>query len=136
MTGGYAAPATTVGGFLSGKPTLKGASVTPTYQRGLAACELRDLFPKFVTDMLEVGLRNFAGKMHCYGDMGAVLTAPETRTSSPIRIPRLENSATAEAANLYPCGEGAGYAGGIMSAAADGMRVARQIAETYAPQEV
>ena len=86
--------------------------------------------------MLEVGLRNFAGKMHCYGDMGAVLTAPETRTSSPIRIPRLENSVTAEAANLYPCGEGAGYAGGIMSAAADGMRVARQIAETYAPQEV
>lgn len=136
MTRGYAAPATTVGGFLSGKPTLKGASVTPTYQRGLAACELRDLFPKFVTDMLEVGLRDFAGKMHCYGDMGAVLTAPETRTSSPIRIPRLENSATAEAANLYPCGEGAGYAGGIMSAAADGMRVARQIAETYAPQEV
>lgn len=134
-TGGYAAPATTVGGFLSGKPTLKGASVEPTYQRGLQVYELRRLFPNYVNEMLEQGLRIFAKKMHCYGDMGAVLTAPETRTSSPIRIPRNELCVSGQADNLYPCGEGAGYAGGIMSAAADGIRVALKIMESIAPAD-
>ncbi len=124
---GYTAPATTVGGFFQGRPTLKNASVTPTYQRGTEAAELRELFPKFVTDMLEEGLRVFGRKMRCYSDMGAVLTAPETRTSSPIRIPRNDLAVSAQADNLYPCGEGAGYAGGIMSAATDGLRIALKI---------
>lgn len=131
--GGYAAPATTVGGFLSGKPSLKNASVSATYQRGVKACEFRELFPRYVTDMMEQGLRIFARKMHCYGDMGALLTAPETRTSSPIKIPRNDAAVSSQADNLYPCGEGAGYAGGIMSAAVDGLRTALKIMETAAP---
>lgn len=131
---GYTAPATTVGGFLSGQPTLKNASVQPTYACGVRECELRDIFPKFVTDTLAEGLGAFAKKMDCYGDMGAVLTAPETRTSSPIRMPRSAEGVTAAADNLYPCGEGAGYAGGIMSAAVDGIRAALAVMAQYSPE--
>ncbi|MBR1723995.1 MAG: hypothetical protein IJ723_03125, partial [Ruminococcus sp.] len=127
----YIAPATTVGGFQSGKPTLKNASVTPTYQRGMEACELRDIFPEFVTDTLAEGLRAFSKKLGCFGDKDAVLTAPETRTSSPIRIPRGEALTSLSADNLYPCGEGAGYAGGITSAAVDGIRAALAAMERF-----
>ncbi|MCR5121825.1 MAG: hypothetical protein K6B74_05330 [Ruminococcus sp.] len=130
---GYAAPATTVKGFLDGKPTLSGASVEPTYARGVFACELRQLFPEFVTDSLAEGLNAFGRKMRCYGDGGAILTAPETRTSSPIRIPRGGSGVTESADNLYPCGEGAGYAGGIMSAAVDGVNTALAIMARFAP---
>ena len=133
--GGYTAPATTVGGFLSENPTLSGATVRPTYARGVGAYELRKLFPAFVTDTLAEGLTAFGRKMRCFGDMGAVLTAPETRTSSPIRIPRGETGVTERADNLYPCGEGAGYAGGIMSAAVDGVNTAMKIMERFAPEE-
>ena len=128
----YIAPATTVGGFLDGSPTLKNASVTPSYQRGVEACELRTLFPDFVSSALEEGLRAFPRKLSCYGDEGAVLTAPETRTSSPIRIPRGESLTAGAAENFYPCGEGAGYAGGITSAAVDGIRAALAVMERYA----
>lgn len=130
---GYTAPATTVGGFLSGQPTLKGASVTPTYACGVREQELRDIFPAFVTDALAEGLQAFSRKMACYADMGALLTAPETRTSSPIRLPRSELGTASAADNLYPCGEGAGYAGGIMSAAVDGIRAALAIMSQYSP---
>lgn len=128
----YIAPATTVAGFLNGKPTLKGASVTPTYPRGVEAYELRKLFPGFVTDTLEEGLRAFSRKLKCFGDGGAVLTAPETRTSSPVRIPRGDSLTSVSADNLYPCGEGAGYAGGITSAAVDGIRAALAVMERFA----
>lgn len=131
--GGYAAPATSVGGFLSGRPSLKDLSAEPTYSRGVEPCELRTIFPKFVTDTLEEGLRVFARKMSCFGDMNAPLTAPETRTSSPIRIPRNALAVSEQADNLYPCGEGAGYAGGIMSAAVDGIKTALKIMERFAP---
>ena len=127
----YIAPATTVGGFLSGKPTLKKASVTPTYPRGVEAYELRKLFPEFVTETLEEGLRAFSKKLRCFGDTGAVLTAPETRTSSPIRMPRGDSLTSVSADNLYPCGEGAGYAGGITSAAVDGIRTALAVMERF-----
>lgn len=131
---GYAAPATTVGGFFSGAPTLKGATVEPTYQRGVAAYEFRKIFPNFVTEPLAEGLRAFSRKMKCFGDEGAILTAPETRTSSPIRIPRGEYLNSGYADNLYPCGEGAGYAGGIMSAATDGVRVALAIMKRFSAE--
>ena len=134
-TGSYEAPAATVGGFLSGQPTLKGASVEPTYACGVHEYELRKLFPAFVTDTLAEGLAAFSKKLACYGDMGAVLTAPETRTSSPIKLPRNDLGYTEAADNLYPCGEGAGYAGGIMSAAVDGIRTALSIMASYAPRD-
>ncbi|MCD7741573.1 MAG: hypothetical protein LUI06_05170 [Ruminococcus sp.] len=133
--GRYTAPATTLGGFLSGKPTLNGASVNPTYCLGVAPYELRRLFPDYVSSTLEEGFRVFARKMHCFSDMGAVLTAPETRTSSPIRLPRNNLGVTERADNLYPCGEGAGYAGGIMSAATDGINIALKIMQCFAPGE-
>lgn len=124
----YSAPATTVEGFLSKTPSIK-SDLCGTYSRGLRAVELRDLFPSFVTDMLEVGLDDFSKKMKCFGDKNAILTAPETRTSSPVRITRTDSFKSISCENLFPCGEGAGYAGGIMSAAVDGIKAAVQIIE-------
>lgn len=131
----YAAPATTVGGFLSGKPSLDGASVLPTYQCGVVPYEFRKIFPGFICRSLESGLYGFSEKLSCFSDMGAVMTAPETRTSSPIRIPRGTSGTAPGIDNLYPCGEGAGYAGGIMSAAADGIRTALKIMETFSLEQ-
>ncbi len=123
----YFAPASTVGNFLNGKGGLSGASVIPTYGVGVTECDLNELFPEFITDMLKIGLEKFSHKMKCFGDMGAVLTAPETRTSSPVRITRSESMESVSLKGLYPIGEGAGYAGGIMSAAVDGVKCALKI---------
>lgn len=123
----YKAPASTVGKLLTGKGSLADSSIDPTYARGLSECDLTALFPEFISDMLKEGLVDFSHKMKCFGDKNAVLTAPETRTSSPIRITRGEDLCSLNISGLYPCGEGAGYAGGIMSAAADGMNVAVKI---------
>ena len=124
----YTAPATTLEGFLSRNPSIK-SSIKGTYSRGLKAAELRDLFPVIVTDMLEMGLNDFSSKMKCFGFGDALLTAPETRTSSPVRITRTDSYYSLNCENLFPCGEGAGYAGGIMSAAVDGIKAAVQIIE-------
>ena len=131
-TGSYTAPATTVQGFLDHRPDLS-SNIVPTYALGLKPVEFRDIFPKFVTDMMETGLNKFSHKMKCFGDKSAILTAPETRTSSPVRITRTDQLHSVSVSNLYPCGEGAGYAGGIMSAAVDGIKVALKIMETQAP---
>lgn len=123
----YYAPAATVKSFLNGGGSLKEASVVPTYSIGVTECCFEELFPKFVTDMMKTGLNEFSQKMKCFGEVGAVLTAPETRTSSPVRITRGEDMQSVSLKGLYPCGEGAGYAGGIMSAAVDGVRCALKI---------
>ena len=127
--GNYSAPAATVGSFLSGGGDLRGLSVCPSYALGLSECNFENLFPSQITEMLRTGLRCFARKMKCFGDMGAALTAPETRTSSPVRITRNEEMQSITVNGLYPCGEGAGYAGGIMSAAVDGVKCAVKIME-------
>ncbi len=132
-TGGYTAPATTVTGFLNEKPNIS-SNISPTYALGIKPIEFRSVFPKFVTDMMSAGLNEFSKKMKCFSDGKALLTAPETRTSSPVRITRTEQLHSLSINNLYPCGEGAGYAGGIMSAAADGIKTALKIMETQAPQ--
>lgn len=127
----YKAPATSVGGFLNGKVTIS-SNITATYARGIVPCDLNSLFPTFVTDMLKVGLEQFSKKMHCFGDTNAIMTAPETRTSSPIRILRdMDTLNSISIENLYPCGEGAGYSGGIVSSAVDGLRVALKLIEKY-----
>lgn len=126
------APATTVGGFLNGKPSVD-SDITPTYDRGVFPCDLSKVFPEFITSMLAEGIGQFSKKMKCFGDMSAIMTAPETRTSSPVRITRTENFNSISAENLYPCGEGAGYAGGIMSAAVDGIRVALAVMKKIKP---
>lgn len=130
--GGLKAPASTVRGFIDGRLDLD-TPIDPSYARGVTPCEFRSIFPEFITDMLIEGLGNFAGKMKCFGDGNAVLTAPETRTSSPVRITRTERLNSVSIENLFPCGEGAGYAGGIMSAAVDGIKTALEIMKRQAP---
>ena len=88
-----------------------------------------------LADTLRAGLRAYERKIAGYTAPEAILTGLETRTSSPVRLKREENFECAQLAGLYPCGEGAGYAGGIMSAAVDGLRVARAIISRYAPAE-
>lgn len=127
--GTYSAPAAAVGSFLDGGGALKGIDVSPTYALGVAECNFDKLFPKKITDMMRAGLEQFSRKMKCFGDKGAVLTAPETRTSSPVRITRNSEMMSISIKGLYPCGEGAGYAGGIMSAAVDGVKCALKIIE-------
>ena len=124
--GGYAAPAQLVGDFLVGKPSNAVGGVTPSYQPAVKWGDLRDCLPDFVCDALKEALPELDRKLRGFAAPDAVLTAVESRSSSPVRIPR---DATYQSAlrGLYPCGEGAGYAGGIMSAAADGMRVAETI---------
>lgn len=128
-TGNYTAPAIKVGDFLDSSSGE--FSVKPTYARGVEFCNMENIFPKFVTDFMKVGLRNFGNKMACFKDKNAVLTAPETRTSSPVKISRNENGVSVNVENLYPCGEGAGYAGGIMSSAVDGIKSALEIMKIY-----
>lgn len=130
LSGDSCAPAMTVGDFL-GNPASR--SVVPSYKPGVADRDLNKLFPTFITEMMKEGLAKFAREMDCFGDMGAVLTAPETRTSSPVRIPRDGNMRALGTENLIPCGEGPGYAGGIMSAAVDGIKAALEVMKSFAP---
>ncbi len=130
LSGSSSAPATTVGKFLG---TSSSSSVVPSYKPGVVDCDLNKLFPEFVSEMMKEGLSEFAHEMSCFGDMGAILTAPETRTSSPVRIRRDENMRALGTENLIPCGEGAGYAGGIMSAAVDGIKAALEVMKSFAP---
>ena len=129
-----------------GHPRRVGASeshsrlvVRPSYPRGVVWCDLRECLPEFICDALAQGLPLLDAKLHGFADPAAVLTGPETRSSSPIRMVRGKNfqarwasdspaSDEKPATRVYPCGEGAGYAGGIMSAAVDGLRVAEAIA--------
>ena len=176
----YAAPAQTVGDFLSGATSSSGQAeggqpggtvtaasearrrtvvpgshrrvgaseshsrlvVRPSYPRGIVWCDLREFLPAFICDALAQGLPLLDAKLHGFADPGAVLTGPETRSSSPIRMVRGQNfqarlasdlpdSDEEPATRVYPCGEGAGYAGGIMSAAVDGLRVAEAIAAEF-----
>ena len=133
--GGYAAPAENIQSFLEGRGELKITRVQPTYDRGVRAADLGSLLPPQLADTLRAGLRAYEGKIAGYTAPEAILTGLETRTSSPVRLKREENFECAQLAGLYPCGEGAGYAGGIMSAAVDGLRVARAIISRYAPAE-
>lgn len=128
-SGSYKAPCCTVGAFLEKRCDMKNITVKPTYACGTVPCDLDSIFPSFVTEKMREGLRVFSRKMKCFGEAGAVLTAPETRTSSPVRIIRGENMYSPAAYGLYPCGEGAGYAGGIMSAAVDGVKQACSVIE-------
>ena len=131
----YRAPGATVGHFLEGRTGLSLKTVTPSYALGLEPVDFDRLFPPQITGMLRTGLRVFDRKLHGFASEDAVLTGVETRTSSPVRVLRGEDYEAVGLRGLYPCGEGAGYAGGIMSAAVDGVRVALRIMEQYAPAE-
>ena len=117
---GYRAPAQTVGDFLNNKPSTGAGSVKPTYRPGVTWCDLHDVLPEKITSALARAIPELDRNLKGFASPDAVLTAPETRSSSPVRILRNERRQSA-LEGLYPAGEGAGYAGGIMSAAIDGM---------------
>ncbi len=127
VTQGYCAPIQTVGCLLNGKAGAELKSVEPTYSIGTHGADFSKLFTPTVLARLKDGLYRFGKKQPGFDAADAVLTAPETRTSSPVRVLRGEDYHSITARGLYPCGEGGGYAGGIMSAAVDGIRVAQQI---------
>lgn len=126
LTGSYSAPAQRVGDFLAKKESSGFGSVIPTYQPGVIPTDLHRILPPIITDSMALGLRALPGKIDCFGDPDAVLTGPETRSSSPVRIHR-DETCQANLPGLFPCGEGAGYAGGILSAATDGIRCAEAL---------
>lgn len=123
---GGAVPITTVGNFVFGKE-FKLGKVKPTVKPSYKSADLGEIYPEFITDSLKEAIKLFDKKINGFADCEAVITAPETRSSSPIRIVRNENLQSESLNGLYPCGEGAGYAGGIMSAAVDGLKVAEEI---------
>ena len=122
----YKAPAQRVGDFLSGVPSTGAGAVKPTYRPGVVWCDLHEVLPAKLTNALKEALPQLDGNLKGFAGPDAVLTAPETRSSSPVRILRNE-SKQASLTGLYPCGEGAGYAGGIMSAAIDGIQCAEAL---------
>ncbi len=125
--GNYYAPAQRVGDFLQGKASGGPGSVQPTYRPGVTWCDLHDVLPAKITGALKKALPLLDGNLKGFADPEAVLTAPETRSSSPVRIVRNESKQSTGLQGLYPAGEGAGYAGGIMSAAIDGMVCAESL---------
>ncbi len=127
----YKAPCVLVGDFLKNRISTDFKSVLPSYPIGTEFCNMSEILPEFVVKLLQTGLRGFAKNHSFFAEPDAVLTGVETRTSSPVRILRDENFCAQGFNGIYPCGEGAGYAGGIMSAAADGIRVAEKIISTY-----
>ncbi len=132
--GGFAAPVQTAGDFLTGRRGTEPDAVLPTYRRGaVRTADLTELFPERIVSMLRLGLTDFEKRLPGFAAPHALLTGVETRTSSPVRIPRGETMIAFGTDNLYPCGEGAGYAGGITSAAVDGLRAAEAVIRRYAP---
>ncbi len=127
--GGYIAPAQTLASFLKkNEAPPAGRAVHPTYRPGVRYSDLTECLPAFVTDAMCEALPNMAKKLKGFDMDTAVLTGVETRSSSPVRIPRdRETMQSVNTRGLYPGGEGAGYAGGIMSAAVDGIKIAEKI---------
>ena len=126
VSGSYRAPAQLVGDFLAGRASTGAGSVEPTYRPGVTWCDLHDVLPERITSSIEEALPKLEEKLKGFAADDAVMTAPETRSSSPVRIIRSETRQSS-LRGLYPTGEGAGYAGGIMSAAIDGMMTAEAI---------
>ena len=130
----YHAPVQKAADFLEGSKTKAFQEVLPSYVPGVKSVDLGALFPSFITKGLQEGLRQFDQKIKGFAGHGAVLTGVETRTSAPVRILRKEGLLESiDVEGVYPAGEGAGYAGGIISSAVDGLKVAEAIMGTYAP---
>lgn len=125
----YRAPAQRVGDFLSGQPSTQLGDIMPSYRPGVRPADLTTCLPDFVVEALREALPAFGRRMAGFDQPDAVLTGIETRTSSPVRIRRGADFQSLNIRGLYPAGEGAGYAGGILSAAIDGIKVAEAVAE-------
>jgi uncharacterized FAD-dependent dehydrogenase len=125
----YAAPGQRVGDFLAGRPSTELGAVVPSYKPGVRLTDLADCLPDYAIHALREALPVFGRKIPGYDHPDAMLTGVETRTSSPIRIRRSGDFQSVNTLGLYPAGEGAGYAGGILSAAVDGIKVAEAVAQ-------
>jgi len=126
----YAAPAQRVGDFLAGRPSKSLGSVVPSYKPGVLPTDLSPCLPDFAITAIREALPAFARQLRGFDMADAVLTGVETRTSSPIRIKRDESFQSINTKGLFPAGEGAGYAGGILSAGVDGIKVAEAVAQS------
>lgn len=118
----YSAPCTTAGMLLGKTAEFEIGKVKPSYLPGISCSDPREYLPEYAVEAIKTALPMFAKKIACFSDVEAVLTGPETRSSSPVRITRGEDLQSVSVNGLYPCGEGAGYAGGIVSSAVDGIR--------------
>ena len=124
----YHAPGQKVGDFLAGRASSALGSVEPSYQPGVKLGDLAACLPQFVLDAIREALPVFGRQLPGYDHADVVMTGVETRTSSPVRITRGPDLQSLNTRGLYPAGEGAGYAGGILSAAVDGIKVAEALA--------
>ncbi len=131
----YQAPVQLWGDFAEGRVSTQLGRVHPTYPRGWQFRSLDEALPAVVCDLLRQAMPRFGRKLRGYDAADTVFTGVETRTSSPVRITRGDDLFSLNVQGLIPCGEGAGYAGGIMSAAVDGIRAAEAIMARYAPME-
>jgi uncharacterized FAD-dependent dehydrogenase len=124
--GDYRAPAQLVSDFLAGRASTAFGEVRPSYLPGVTLTDLRECLPPFVSESLRAALPIFGRQLRGFDRPDAVLTGVESRSSSPVRILR-DHKGESAVAGVYPCGEGAGYAGGILSAAVDGIRCAEWV---------
>jgi len=121
---------------LSGKRGSEPTRVMPTYMEGglgVTLSDMKEIFPEYITEMLKTGIRRFNSEVRGFSAPDAIITGAETRTSAPYRVMRNEVGTAIGHPNLYPTGEGAGYAGGITSAAVDGIAQATEIIKRFAP---
>ena len=125
----YNAPVSLVGDFLKGKKSTSFGNVEPTYRPGVTFARPEEYLPDFICNTLREGIPMIAGKADFFKAEDAILTGAETRSSSPVRINRNEKLMSLSVKGLYPCGEGAGYAGGIVSAAVDGIKCSEAVIE-------
>lgn len=126
-----AAPVQRLEDFVLGRASVKVGEVRPSYTGQTSFADINSCLPGFVTAPMKESIKYFDDRLRGFGIKDALLTGVETRTSSPVRIPRTDDLEALKVRGLYPTGEGAGYAGGIVSAAVDGIRVAEQIIKTY-----
>ncbi|KQV57507.1 MULTISPECIES: NAD(P)/FAD-dependent oxidoreductase [unclassified Caulobacter] len=127
----YQAPGQKVGDFMAGRPSTELGEVAPSYKPGVTLTDLSACLPAFAVEAMREALPVFGRQIAGYDHPDVILTGVETRTSSPVRITRGKDFQSLNTAGLYPAGEGAGYAGGILSAAVDGIKVAEAVAQTY-----
>lgn len=130
--GGHAAPVQRLADFLAGRPSERLGGVLPTYRPGHRPGDLAACLPQFAVQALRAALPALERKLRGFSDPDALLTGVETRSSSPVRVLR-DDTGQSSVSGLYPAGEGAGYAGGIVSAAVDGLRAAEAIIRRFAP---
>jgi uncharacterized FAD-dependent dehydrogenase len=130
----YKAPAQRLGDFLAGRPSTSLGTVVPSYRPGVHPTDLAECLPDFVVAAMREALPVFGRQIQGYGHPDVVMTGVETRTSSPVRFTRGDDFQSLNTIGLFPAGEGAGYAGGILSAAVDGIKVAEAVAQSLGAQ--